>query len=310
MFRSSRSTFALVLLALWAQEAAAFLPGACFTPTRPIVRAVPKSMHRVAAQSVASRAGPLVMQLLPRDETGEEKPAVKVSAKQGTDAVGAEKENVNYVPMASWFLVAVLLMTNIHQQWTRALVFYIVSFKVPVSEESARLYMNIDLGFGEEQYALLASFGFTALFTVCRHVCHTCIAEMMSATCVDCIECVIWVSNKQPAGGTRGGLGESSGHHSGGSSRMVCGHSGAGAGRKLRKCLGCTCSDRLDAGFHQPCRVWPHCLHFSRGLHLPGDVCMCGVMAVSGRLLIAAISHAAISLDATGDSAIALPTAP
>jgi len=163
----------LVLLSLWAQEAAAFLPIACplFISARPIVRAVPKSMPRVAARGVVIRAGTVVMQLLPGDETGDEKPAITTSAKQGTDAVGTGKEDVNYIPMASWFLVAILLMTNIHQQWTRALVFYIVSFKVPVSEESARLYMNIDLGFGEEQYALLASFGFTALFTVCRHVC-------------------------------------------------------------------------------------------------------------------------------------------
>ena len=45
-------------------------------------------------------------------------------------------------------------------------MYYLVSFKVPDGDESARLYMNKDLGFDESQYALLASFGFTALFTV------------------------------------------------------------------------------------------------------------------------------------------------
>ena len=118
---------------------------------------------------------------------------------------------------------------------------------------------------------------------------------------------MIRFSNKQPAGGTRGGLGESSGHHSSGSSRMVCGHSGAGAGRKLRKCLGCTCSDRLDAGLHKPCRVWPHCLHLSRGLHLLADVCMCGLMDVSrspGRLLFAAVSLAATQCNCPTNSSL------
>ena len=74
------------------------------------------------------------------------------------------------VGAAAWLLVGVLLLTNIHQQWTRALVFYLVSFKVPATEESARLYMNIDLGFGESDYGLLASFGFTLLFTACSLV--------------------------------------------------------------------------------------------------------------------------------------------
>ena len=49
-------------------------------------------------------------------------------------------------------------------------MFYLVSFKVPATEESARLYMNIDLGFGESDYGLLASFGFTLLFTACSLV--------------------------------------------------------------------------------------------------------------------------------------------
>jgi len=73
------------------------------------------------------------------------------------------KENV---PAYAWFIVALLLALNIHNQWTRALLYYLVSFKVEITPENARQYMNIDLGFGQEQYGLLASFGFTALYTL------------------------------------------------------------------------------------------------------------------------------------------------
>ena len=75
-----------------------------------------------------------------------------------------EQQDSNLSPYA-WFVAILLLAINVHNQWARALVYYLVSFKAPDGADSARLYMNKDLGFGEDQYALLASFGFTALFT-------------------------------------------------------------------------------------------------------------------------------------------------
>ena len=108
-----------------------------------------------------------VSRQLPPDKTGVAKAETSIKS---TELQDDAKEDPNHVSMAAWFMVALLLMTNIHQQWTRALVFYIVSFKVPPTDETARLYMNIDLGFGEEQYGLLASFGFTLLFTICSLV--------------------------------------------------------------------------------------------------------------------------------------------
>ena len=104
---------------------------------------------------------------LPRDKAMDAKETEAEASRVPADK---RPDDPNGVPVAAWFLVAILLFTNIHQQWTRALVFYLVSFKVPVTEETARLYMNIDVGFGEEQYGLLASFGFTLLFTVCSLV--------------------------------------------------------------------------------------------------------------------------------------------
>ena len=88
--------------------------------------------------------------------------------KQNLDIIKSstsDSESTSLSPYA-WFVAIFLLVVNVHSQWTRALVYYLVSFKAPDSADSARLYMNKDLGFGEEQYAVLASFGFTALFTV------------------------------------------------------------------------------------------------------------------------------------------------
>jgi MFS family permease len=79
--------------------------------------------------------------------------------------LASDSEDAPLSPYA-WFVAILLLIVNVHSQWTRALVYYLVSFKAPDNADSARLYMNKDLGFGEEQYAVLASFGFTALFTV------------------------------------------------------------------------------------------------------------------------------------------------
>jgi hypothetical protein len=141
-------------------------------PRHKELRTARKVLPRAAPRGVRGQCLALLMQL-PNEKTSDvgldaSGGASTLSGMEGVKSDSGKSEDPNFVPMASWFLVALLLMTNIHQQWTRALVFYIVSFKAPATEESARLYMNMDLGFGEEQYALLASFGFTLLFTVCR----------------------------------------------------------------------------------------------------------------------------------------------
>jgi MFS family permease len=69
------------------------------------------------------------------------------------------------VPLSAWLAVALLLGLNVHNQWSRALVYYLVSFKVDDTPENKNLYMNKDLNFSEEQYGVLASFGFIALYT-------------------------------------------------------------------------------------------------------------------------------------------------
>ena len=60
----------------------------------------------------------------------------------------------------------VLLALATINQWARALIFYTVDFKTPVSDEAMRLFMNVDVGFDEAQYGVLASIGFAALFSI------------------------------------------------------------------------------------------------------------------------------------------------
>lgn len=62
--------------------------------------------------------------------------------------------------------VYLLLLLATANQWARALIFYTVDFKVAPSDEAARLFMNVDVGFGQAEYGLLASIGFAALFSL------------------------------------------------------------------------------------------------------------------------------------------------
>jgi len=62
--------------------------------------------------------------------------------------------------------VFILLFLATVNQWARALVFYTVDFKTPKTDEAVRLFMNVDVGFDEAQYGLLASIGFSLFFSL------------------------------------------------------------------------------------------------------------------------------------------------
>ena len=62
--------------------------------------------------------------------------------------------------------VVLLLMLATFNQWARALIFYVVDFKTATTDEAARLFMNVDIGFDAAQYGILASIGFAALFSL------------------------------------------------------------------------------------------------------------------------------------------------
>ena len=58
-----------------------------------------------------------------------------------------------------------LLALNTQNQWSRALIFYLVDFGAS-GADAAQQFMNVALGFDEAAYGLLASLGFAALFAV------------------------------------------------------------------------------------------------------------------------------------------------
>lgn len=62
-----------------------------------------------------------------------------------------------------WTLVLPLLSVYISNQWTRSSLYFLVNFSPDADPFKA---MNLDLGFSEAQYGLLASVAFTTLFAV------------------------------------------------------------------------------------------------------------------------------------------------
>lgn len=62
--------------------------------------------------------------------------------------------------------VLILLSIFTLNQWSRQIIFYVVDFGRAPTEEAARIFMNVDIGFDETQYGILASIGFTVLFAL------------------------------------------------------------------------------------------------------------------------------------------------
>ena len=82
---------------------------------------------------------------------------------QGPDRDGDVKPPPTGPGGAAVLILLLLFTTN---QWARQLIFYTVDFKATPSAEAAFQFMNVDLGFNEAQYGILASIGFAALFSL------------------------------------------------------------------------------------------------------------------------------------------------
>jgi MFS family permease len=61
-------------------------------------------------------------------------------------------------------LVLPLWFVYVSNQWSRSSIYYLVNFDV--SSSDAFTAMNVDIGFGEAQYGVLASLAFTSLFAI------------------------------------------------------------------------------------------------------------------------------------------------
>lgn len=86
-------------------------------------------------------------------------------------------------------IVGVLLLLFTVNQWSRQLLLYTVNFAEPYSEKAALLFINIDVGFDQAQYGIVASIGFAALFSLAslfagRVVDRTSPRELLASTTV------------------------------------------------------------------------------------------------------------------------------
>jgi MFS family permease len=81
------------------------------------------------------------------------------------DSKASSSDDDDDLPTFAWLtaLVLPLWLVYISNQWSRSSIYYLVNFS---GEANAFSAMNIDLGFSQSQYGLLASVAFTSLFAV------------------------------------------------------------------------------------------------------------------------------------------------
>lgn len=107
------------------------------------------------------RAPPHLISLSSRVDQDDWPTASLMPTEDELSSVAAEEK-----PPTTENAVYFLLLLATTNQWARALIFYTVDFKVPPGDDAARLFMNVDVGFGQAEYGLLASIGFAALFSL------------------------------------------------------------------------------------------------------------------------------------------------
>jgi MFS family permease len=82
---------------------------------------------------------------------------------RGGGGGGRGEQESNEEEPLPWPMLGALLFVYVNNQWSRSLIYYLVSFGAGASGDE---FMNVGLGFDQTQYSILASFGFTALFAV------------------------------------------------------------------------------------------------------------------------------------------------
>jgi len=91
-------------------------------------------------------------------------------SKNNNDTVGDDGDDENSSSSRSswlWTLVLPLWLVYISNQWSRSSIYYLVQFdNNDATADAAFTAMNVDIGFDEAQYGILASVAFTSLFAV------------------------------------------------------------------------------------------------------------------------------------------------
>jgi len=101
------------------------------------------------------------------------------------------------LPLAlPWTPLLALLAVHVSNQWSRALIYYVNNFSdVDATGEAAAdaafRYANVDLGYGPNEYALLASLGFTVVFAAASFVAGR-LADTQDRRMLSVGACVAW----------------------------------------------------------------------------------------------------------------------
>lgn len=96
---------------------------------------------------------------------------LRAEQREGSDSKKASLTSSNAIEEVapySWFVLGALGLVYVSNQWSRNLLPYMVNFGESVSNspDSAKEYMNVALSFDQTQYSVLASFGFTLLYSI------------------------------------------------------------------------------------------------------------------------------------------------
>ena len=141
----------LLKLGVFVAIVEAMVPSPSHRPRFVTSRLAPSFICSADAESKASSANDLRSALLQDDGWEEELP------EPATPLPPPKLE----APLWPALILLTIFTLN---QWSRSIIFYTVNFAQPATTESARLFMNLDVGFDEAQYGILASIGFSVLF--------------------------------------------------------------------------------------------------------------------------------------------------
>jgi len=94
--------------------------------------------------------------------------------------------NMKFPPYVS--VIAPLLFVYISNQWSRSSIYYLVNFSEDASPLKA---MNIDIGFSEADYGILASIGFTILYATASLFAGT-LADRYDRKLITVLSCLTW----------------------------------------------------------------------------------------------------------------------
>jgi MFS family permease len=131
--------------------------------------APPRGRSMLLSRTLSARATAPRLRMRDADDARAAARRLEAADDAAAPMLALEREGAEGEGVAGWrarALLPALLSVSVHNQFARALVFYVVDFgpRSTVEPAATRDLMNVELGFGPETYGLLASVPFTLLF--------------------------------------------------------------------------------------------------------------------------------------------------